>query len=323
MAAMKPIQNIPLQGIDFSDDTFSVNFMPDLQRLRMSIEAVGLIQPVLLKKGKGAYQVVFGFRRIWISKELSMDQIPAIVFEEGEKSDLELFTLSLHENLTSRGFNTVEKAIALQKLTTSFSIPTSEILSIYLPLFSLEPNEKILNTYLALAKMEDEIKAYILKEEVSRFNIRLLAQMSSEDRKVLLHLLTRLKLGENRLREILTLLMEISRRDHKTLREVIDSPELQAILSREEFTSHQRTERVKRVLLHLRHPRMRQREEEFVHRVKTFHLPEGVSLHHSPYFEGKGLKIEFQFESMEEYRAILSDLNQLTDKKAFQELVNV
>jgi ParB-like chromosome segregation protein Spo0J len=47
---MKPIQSIPLQQIDLSDDTFSVNYLPDLQKLRTSIEEVGLIQPVLLRK---------------------------------------------------------------------------------------------------------------------------------------------------------------------------------------------------------------------------------------------------------------------------------
>jgi hypothetical protein len=323
MVAMKPIQKIPLRGIDLSDDTFSVNFMPNLQRLRSSIETIGLIQPVLLKKGKGPYQVVFGFRRIWICKELSMDQIPAIVFEEGEKSDLELFNLSLHENLTGRGLNTVEKAIALQKLTHCFSIPTSEILSIYLPLFSLEPNEKILKTYLSLGEMEGEIKTFVLKEEVSRSNIRWFAQMSSEERMALLPLLSRLKLGENRLREILTLLNEICRRDQVGLRDVIDRPEIQGLLFQKELTPIQRTERVKRVLMGLRYPKMRSMEEAFEKKRKELHLPSGTSLYHSPNFEGKGLRIEFQFESMEEYRAILSDLNQLTDKETFRELVEV
>ncbi len=39
---MKPIQKIPLQQIDLSDETFSVNYLPDLQRLRSSIEQIGI-----------------------------------------------------------------------------------------------------------------------------------------------------------------------------------------------------------------------------------------------------------------------------------------
>jgi ParB/RepB/Spo0J family partition protein len=280
-----------------------------------------LIQPVLLRKEKGHYRIVCGFRRIWVLKELGVFEIPAMVFEEKEPSDLELFVLSLQENLTTRGFNAVEKAIALQKLIHRFQLEHSEVVKTYLHLFSLEPNEKILNTYLSLAEMEDETKRFVLREEVSRSNIRLLAQMSSEDRMALLPFLSLLKLGENRLREMLTLLSEISRRERISIKEFIDRPDIQGILSQKELTPIQRTERVKRVLMNLRHPKMKQMEEEFDRKRKAFNLPVGVSVHHAPYFEGKGLKMEFQFESTEEYRTILNSLSELVDKKEFKKLI--
>ena len=125
MAQMKPIQSIPLQQIDLSDETFSVNFMPDLQNLQSSVQTVGLIQPLLLRKKKDGYQIVSGFRRIIILKELGIFEIPAMIFEEKGRNALELFILSLRENLTTRGFNTVEKAIALDKLVHSFRVESS------------------------------------------------------------------------------------------------------------------------------------------------------------------------------------------------------
>jgi ParB/RepB/Spo0J family partition protein len=318
---MKLIQSIPLQNIDISDETFSVNFMPDLQTLRSSIQTVGLIQPVLLMKGKDHYRIVCGFRRVWALRELGAQEIPAIVFEERGPSDMELFILSLQENLTTRGFNAVEKAIALQKLINRFQVEPSEVIKTYLPLFSLEPNEKILKTYLSLAAMEEEIKTFVLKEEVSRSNIRLLAQMNLEDRMGLYPFLFKLKLGENRLREILTLLREISRREQLPVKEIIGRPEIEATLSLKELTPIQRTERVKKVLMSLRYPKMRELEEGFEKKRKELNLPEGVSIHHSPYFEGKGLRVELHFESMEEYRAIVDSLSRLADKEEFKELV--
>ena len=119
---MKTIQRIPLQQIDLSDDTFSVNYLPDLQKLRSSIEEIGLIQPVLLKKKSDGYQIICGFRRISVMKELGKSEIESRVFEEKEMDEFQLFSLSLHENLTTRGFNTVEKAIALDKLIHLFQI---------------------------------------------------------------------------------------------------------------------------------------------------------------------------------------------------------
>ncbi len=319
---MKPIQKISLEQIDLSDETFSLNFMPDLRRLRYSIEERGLIQPVLLREKGDRYQILCGFRRISVFRELGNPEIEARVFEEKEIDDLGLFSVSLHENLTTRGYNTVEKAIALDKLVHLFQIDRALVIKDFLPLLSLEPNEKILKTYLSLAGMEDEVKGYVLKEEVSRSNIRILSDFSSQDRMALLPLFSSLKLGENRLREMLTLIEEISRRDQTGIRDIVRQPEIRAVLSQKELTPSQKTERVKKVFIDLRYPRMRQMEKEFEKKRRDLNLPPHVSLHHQPFFEGGGLRIEFQFETMEEYRAILSTLSMLPEKEAFQAMIN-
>jgi len=320
---MKPIQKIPLEQIDLSDETFSVNFMPDLQRLRSSIEERGLIQPVLLREKGDRYQIVCGFRRISVYHELVNPEIEARVFKEKEMDDLGLFCVSLHENLTTRGFNTLEKAIALDKLVHYFQIDPIVLIKTFLPLFSLEPHEKILKTYLSLARMENEVKSYILEEEVSRSNIRILSHFNSEDRMALLPLFSSLKLGENRLREMLTLLEEISQRDQIRVKDIIHRPEIQAILSQKEFTPSQKTELVKKGLIDFRYPRMRQMEKGFEKKRRDLNLPPHLSLHHQPFFEGGGLRIEFQFETMEEFRSILSSLSVLPEKKEFQEMFEV
>jgi ParB family transcriptional regulator, chromosome partitioning protein len=318
---MKPIQNIPLRQIDLSDDTFSVNYLPDVQRLRSSIEEMGLIQPVLLKKKLDGYQIVCGFRRISVMKELGKSEIESKVFEEEEKDEFQFFSLSLHENLTTRGFNVVEKAIALDKWVHRFQIDRATVIKTFLPLFSLEPNEKILDTYLSLARMEDEIKTYVLKEEVSRTNIRRLSTLTPDDRMAILSLISPLKLGENRLREVLTLLEEISKRNQCKERDVAQRSEIQAVLSQKELTPSQKTERIKKVFTDLRYPKLNQLEKAFERKRKDLNLPFNISLHHLPFFEGKRLKIEFQFETTEEYRSILSALSVLPEKEGFKQMI--
>jgi ParB family chromosome partitioning protein len=321
MIGMKTIQKIPLQQIDLSDDTFSVNYLPDLQKLRSSIGEIGLIQPVLLKKKLDGYQIICGFRRISVMKELEKTEIESRVFEEKEMDEFQLFSLSLHENLTTRGFNTVEKAIALNKLIHLFQIDPVAVTQTFLPLLSLEPNEKILNTYLSLAQMEDEIKTYVLKEEVSRSNIRRLSALTPDDRMAIFSLISRLKLGENRLREVLTLLEEIARRNQCKEKDIVQRSEIQAILSQKELTPSQKTERIKKVLADLRYPKLNQMEKAFEKKRKDLNLPSNILLHHPPFFEGKRLKIEFQFETTDEYQAILKSLSSLSDKKEFEEII--
>jgi hypothetical protein len=66
---------------------------------------------------------------------------------------------------------------------------------------------------------------------------------------------------------------------------------------------------------------MQQLEEKFGKRRKSLNLPSNLSLHHLPFFEGKGLKMEFHFETMEEYRTLLDSLSGLADKKEFEEMI--
>jgi hypothetical protein len=254
-------------------------------------------------------------------KELGKSEIESKVFEEKEMDEFQLFSLSLHENLTTRGFNAVEKAIALDKLIHRFQVHPTAVIKTFLPSLSLEPNEKILNTYLSLAQMEDEIKTYVLKEEVSRSNVRRLSALTPDDRMAIFSLISRLKLGENRLREILTLLEEISRRNHCIVREIIQGPEIQTVLFQKELTPSQKTDRIKKVLTDLRYPTLNQMEKEFEKERRDLNLPLNISLHHPPFFEKRGLKIEFQFETTEEYRGILSALSALSEKEGFKQMI--
>ncbi len=318
---MEAIQSIPLEQIDLSDESFSVNYMPDLTKLRSSIGEIGLIQPVLLKKRSNGYQIISGFRRISVVKELGKLEIESRVLGEKKTDEFRFFSLSLHENLTTRGFNTVEKAIALNKLIGRFQIDPPVVIKNFLPLLDLEPNGKILNTYLSLSGMEDGIKQYVLKEEVSRSNIRRLSGLTSDDRMAFLSLASPLRLGENRLKEILTLLEEISRRDRCRTGDIVRRPEIQAVLSQEGLTPSQKTDRVKKILADLRYPRMHRLEQEFEKKRKSLDLPSNISLHPQPFFEGKGLRVGFQFETMGEYRAVLDSLSSLAEKKEFEELV--
>jgi hypothetical protein len=78
---------------------------------------------------------------------------------------------------------------------------------------------------------------------------------------------------------------------------------------------------VKKVLMDFRYPRMRQWEEKFEKKRRALNLPSGVSLHPPPFFEGKGLRVEFQFETLEEYRTLLNSLSLLVGKKEFEEML--
>lgn len=317
----KSIQKIKIDEIDTKDDTFSINFIPIPNMLRYSIKAIGLIQPVILRQRFYGYQIVCGFRRIAILKELGFEVIESQVFKEDEMDEKDFFLLSLHDNIMSRGFNIVEKSIIIQKLIERFNIDSSTVIQNYFPILYLDTDEKILNTYLSLSRMEEEVKVYVIREKVSHSNIRRFARFSPEDRVALIPFLTRLKLGENRLKEILTLLSEISMRDRLPVKEIIKRKEFESVVLNNELTPSQKTDKIKMILTNIRYPNFFKKEKEFEKKIKDLNIPQSISFKHSPYFEGEEFKVSFNFKTIEEYLSLINTLTIIGNKEEFKEIV--
>ncbi len=96
-----------------------------LAELAASIEAVGLLQPVVVRRGApGQYELIMGERR-WRACELAgMEAIPAII---RETSDDDLLRDALIENLHREQLNPLEEAAAYQQLLDDFSATHDEL----------------------------------------------------------------------------------------------------------------------------------------------------------------------------------------------------
>jgi len=96
-----------------------------LEELAASIRAVGLLQPVVVRKVMpGHYELVMGERR-WRACELAgLPQIPAIV---RETSNDDMLRDALIENLHRQQLNPLEEAAAYQQLLDDFSATHEEL----------------------------------------------------------------------------------------------------------------------------------------------------------------------------------------------------
>lgn len=90
-----------------------------MAELAASIETVGLLQPVVVRRaGEGRFELIMGERR-WRACQLAgVEIIPAIV---RETSDDELLRNALIENLHREQLNPLEEAAAYQQLLDDFS----------------------------------------------------------------------------------------------------------------------------------------------------------------------------------------------------------
>src|SRR5580704_15738163 len=96
-----------------------------LAELAASIAAVGLLQPVVLRRtASGEYELIMGERR-WRACQLAgLEVIPAIV---RETSDDDLLRDALIENLHREQLNPLEEAAAYQQLLDDFAATHEEL----------------------------------------------------------------------------------------------------------------------------------------------------------------------------------------------------
>jgi ParB family chromosome partitioning protein len=90
-----------------------------LAELAASIKAVGLLQPIVVRKVEpGRYEIVMGERRWRASQLAELEVVPAIV---RETSDTDLLRDALIENLHREQLNPLEEAAAYQQLLDDFA----------------------------------------------------------------------------------------------------------------------------------------------------------------------------------------------------------
>lgn len=97
----------------------------EINGLAKSIEAQGLLQPVIVRKKVNGYEIVSGERRVRAMKQLGWDQIPCIV--KGKVSDREMLELALVENIQRENLNDIEQAVGYQRLLLECNLSHEEL----------------------------------------------------------------------------------------------------------------------------------------------------------------------------------------------------
>src|SRR5258705_1130232 len=95
-----------------------------LDELAASIKSSGVIQPIIVRRIGGAYQLIAGERRWRAARQAGLERIPAIVREATDAQSIEL---ALVENLLREDLNPIEAAQAYQKLLAEFAWTQEEL----------------------------------------------------------------------------------------------------------------------------------------------------------------------------------------------------
>ena len=95
-----------------------------LGELVESIREHGVIQPLIVRRVKGKFELIAGERRWRACQKLKLDEVPVIVREASDKDVLEM---ALIENLQREDLNPLEEAEAYARLARDFGLKQEEI----------------------------------------------------------------------------------------------------------------------------------------------------------------------------------------------------
>ncbi|MDJ0784297.1 MAG: ParB/RepB/Spo0J family partition protein [Desulfosarcinaceae bacterium] len=91
----------------------------ELAELAASIEAQGVLQPLLVRRAAHGYELVAGERRLRAAKLAGLTNVPVLV---RDISDKEMLEISIVENIQRENLNPVEEAEAYHRLMTEFNL---------------------------------------------------------------------------------------------------------------------------------------------------------------------------------------------------------
>ncbi len=318
-------QTIDCAQLDFEDTTFLMSYPVKAPQVIASVGTIGVLQPIIVSgcACHGKYQIVAGFRRAYACREIGLPVIQANIHPIEPDARLSAFLMALYENLAHRRFNDVEKALILHKLRHEFECPPDEILQGYMPMLHLASNEKVLDIYLKLAGFEEELKQYIAEHEMPLTILELLATLPDADRRAVFPLLSRLKLGLNKLKELLTELDEIALRDSCTIQQILNEESFQRVMNDESRPGPQKIEQIRQLVRKKRFPHFTQVEQAYHESLKSLHLSQGIQLQTDRFFEDDRLTATFRFSTPEQLRTTAEELLRLSEKAELQNVLGI
>lgn len=318
-------RTIECAQLDFEDTTFLMSYPLKSPRVIASVGTVGVVQPIVVSgcTCQGKYQIVTGFRRAYACRELGIPIMNANIYQVDPDNPLAAFLLALYENLAHRTFNDVEKSLILSKLLGRFECSRDEVIRNHMPVLQLAPNRKVLETYLRIIEFEEEIKQYIAKHDVPMTIIDLLASLPSEDRRAVFTLFFTLKLGINKIKELLTYLEEIALRDSCAIHQVLADPKIYEIFQQKKYPLPQKAEQIRRIIREKRYPQLTALEREYHEHFRQLHLPRGLQLKTDRFFEDDNLSASFRFSTPEQLKTFAEEWLKLSEKSELQDILDL
>ena len=150
-----------------------------LEELADSIRQYGLIQPIMVQKREGYYEIIAGERRWRACMKAGLKEVPVII---REYDDQKIMELSLIENLQREDLNPMEEARAYKRLMEDFGLTQEEIAG------RVSKSRPVIANALRLLKLDERVQAMVEQGEISMGHARALASVLIPEQQYLIAL---------------------------------------------------------------------------------------------------------------------------------------
>jgi ParB family transcriptional regulator, chromosome partitioning protein len=142
-----------------------------LDELVASIQASGLLQPVVVRTKGNGYELIAGERRWRAATRLGWTKIPAVVRDVDDQT---LLTLALIENLQRDDLSPIDEAAGYQRLAAEFKLPHGEIARL------VGRNRATVANLLRLLQLPAEVQALLHERKLSEGHARALLGLAEQ-----------------------------------------------------------------------------------------------------------------------------------------------
>ena len=146
----------PMQPRTLFDETALAN-------LAESIKAHGIVQPILVRRRMGRYELVAGERRLRAAKIADLATVPAIV---REVPDEDLLEVALIENIQREDLNPIEEAQAYRKLIETVGLTQEALAS------RIGRDRSYITNYLRLLRLPEDLQELVKQRRLSTGHAR-------------------------------------------------------------------------------------------------------------------------------------------------------
>jgi ParB family chromosome partitioning protein len=143
-----------------------------LESLADSIRTHGIVQPLLVRRRDGGYELIAGERRWRAAKLAGIARVPVVVKEVPDDNLLEI---ALIENIQRENLNPIEEAQAYKKLIETVGLTQESLAS------RVGRDRSYITNYLRLLRLPDDVQALVKEGRLSTGHARTLLAVDQVD----------------------------------------------------------------------------------------------------------------------------------------------